>query len=137
MRASPMLTTLAAAVSLTASSPTFALDLMQAWRAALANDAQLASARSQLQATRERVPQARAGLLPSVNATAAISPQSVDTNVGPSRDFTARTYAIQLSYPRDALLATPLWIVLVAVLAALPPAWRAARVPPAHAVRFE
>ena len=99
MRASPMLTTLAAAVSLTASSPTFALDLMQAWRAALANDAQLASARSQLQATRERVPQARAGLLPSVNATAAISPQSVDTNVGPTRDFTARTYAIQLSYP--------------------------------------
>jgi len=94
-----MLKTLAAALGLAAAAPAFALDLMQAWRAAVASDAQLASARSQLQATRERVPQARAGLLPSVNATAAINPQSVDTNVSPTRDFTARTYGVQLSYP--------------------------------------
>ncbi len=99
MRALPMVKTLAAALSLGVAFPAFALDLMEAWRAALANDAQLASARSLLQATRERVPQARAGLLPSVNATAAITPQRVDTNAGPARDFTARAYAIQLSYP--------------------------------------
>ncbi len=99
MRPTPTLKALAAALALGAAAPSFALDLMQAWRAALANDAQLASARSQLQATRERVPQARAGLLPSVNATASLMPQSVDPNVGPTRDFTARTYAIQLSYP--------------------------------------
>lgn len=99
MRPNPILKALAAALALGAAAPSFALDLMQAWRAALASDAQLASARSQLEATRERVPQARAGLLPAVNATAAVMPQSVDPSVGPSRDFTARTYAIQLSYP--------------------------------------
>ncbi len=99
MRPNPILKALAAALALGAAAPSFALDLMQAWRAALASDAQLASARSQLEATRERVPQARAGLLPAVNATAAVMPQSVDPGVGPSRDFTARTYAIQLSYP--------------------------------------
>lgn len=46
-------------------------------------------------------------------------------------------WTIQLSYPAGALLATPLWIVPAALLAALPPAWRAACVPPARAVRFE
>jgi len=39
-------------------------DLLQVYRDAQANDAQFASARSQLLATRERLPQARAGLLP-------------------------------------------------------------------------
>ncbi len=99
MKPTPILKALAAALALGAAAPSFALDLMQAWRAALANDAQLASARSQLQATRERVPQARAGLLPAVNASAAVNPQTIDPSVGPTRDFTARTYAIQLSYP--------------------------------------
>jgi len=99
MRATSTLKTLAAALSLTAAAPSFALDLMQAWRAALSNDAQLASARSQLQATRERVPQARAGLLPSVAATAAMNRQNVDTNVSPTRRFTSQNYGIQLSYP--------------------------------------
>jgi putative ABC transport system permease protein len=46
-------------------------------------------------------------------------------------------WTIQLSYPAAVLLATPLWIVPVAMLAALLPAWRAACVPPAAAVRFE
>lgn len=46
-------------------------------------------------------------------------------------------WTIQLSYPLPTLLATPLWIVPAAVLAALLPAWKAARVPPARAIRFE
>jgi putative ABC transport system permease protein len=46
-------------------------------------------------------------------------------------------WTIQLSYPPGTLLATPLWIIPVAVLAALLPAWRAACQPPARAVRFE
>ena len=99
MRATPMLKTLAAALCLTAAAPSFALDLLQAWRAALTNDALLAGARSQLQATRERVPQARAGLLPSVNATAALNRQNVDTNMLPTSRFTSENYGIQLSYP--------------------------------------
>jgi len=46
-------------------------------------------------------------------------------------------WTIHLSYPAGQLLCTPLWIVPVAVLAALWPAWRAACVAPARAVRFE
>ena len=46
-------------------------------------------------------------------------------------------WTIQLHYPAEVLLSTPLWIIPVALLAALLPAWRAACVPPAAAVRFE
>src|SRR5690606_9960718 len=54
-----------------AAAPALALDLMQAWREALANDAQVASARAQLDATRERVPLARSHLPPRVCCSAA------------------------------------------------------------------
>ena len=46
-------------------------------------------------------------------------------------------WTIELHYPPGQLLTTPLWIVAVAFLAALFPAWRAARIAPAGAVRFE
>jgi putative ABC transport system permease protein len=46
-------------------------------------------------------------------------------------------WTIQLSYPTTLLVFTPLWIVPVAMIAAILPAWRAARIPPATAVRFE
>jgi putative ABC transport system permease protein len=46
-------------------------------------------------------------------------------------------WTIDLSYAPLPLVTTPLWIVGVAFLAALFPAWRAACVAPARAVRFE
>jgi putative ABC transport system permease protein len=46
-------------------------------------------------------------------------------------------WTIQLSYPAGTLLATPLWIVPVALLAALLPAWQSASRRPARAIRFE
>ena len=46
-----------------------AIDLLTLYREALENDMQFQSARFQYQATLERVPQARAGLLPNLNAT--------------------------------------------------------------------
>lgn len=46
-----------------------AIDLLQAWQAALANDPQIRAARSAADASRERVPQARAQLLPQVNVS--------------------------------------------------------------------
>ena len=67
-----------------------AMDLVQAYRDALANDAVVASARAQLDATRERVPQAQAGLLPVVNGSAVVNRQMVDTNLAPRRDFTSQ-----------------------------------------------
>ncbi|HEY5779406.1 MAG TPA: FtsX-like permease family protein [Terrimicrobiaceae bacterium] len=46
-------------------------------------------------------------------------------------------WTIDLNYPALPLVTTPLWIVGVAFLAALLPAWRAANIAPARAVRFE
>jgi outer membrane protein len=99
MTQSLLLRTCAAAVGLALSAPAFAVDLLQAWRDALSNDSQVASARAQLAATRELVPQAQAGLLPQVGASASVSRNLADTNVAPSRDFTSQFYGIQLSYP--------------------------------------
>ncbi|MDT3679618.1 MAG: TolC family outer membrane protein [Burkholderiaceae bacterium] len=89
--------------------PASAFDLMQAWREALANDAQVASARSQLDATRERVPQARSQLLPAVAATAGMNRVHVDPNRGPDRSFTSEAYAIQLSMPLLSLPEQQAW----------------------------
>ena len=49
--------------------PAWGYDLVNAYRDALANDADFLAARSALQAARENVPQARAGLLPQVSAS--------------------------------------------------------------------
>lgn len=46
-------------------------------------------------------------------------------------------WTIALQYPVLLLATTPLWFLPAAILAALLPAWRASRVPPAQAVRFE
>jgi len=75
------------------------LDIAQAYKEALANDAVVASSRAQLAAVRERVPQARAGLLPTVTGTGALSRQVVDTNLAPKREFNTQNYQISLSQP--------------------------------------
>lgn len=94
------LNALAAAMALSALANTAqAMDLAQAYRDALANDTVVASVRAQLAATREKVPQAQASLMPAVTGTSAMSRQMVDTNVAPRRDFTSQNYAVNLSYP--------------------------------------
>lgn len=76
------------------------MDLVQAWRDAAAIDPLLAGVRSQLEATRERVPQARAGLMPSVNANLAASRQAVDSSLREDRYFVnPKNYVLQLSQP--------------------------------------
>ncbi len=65
--------TLAILVAMATSAPlslACAEDLVQIYRAALTGDPVLASARATREATQELVPQARAGLLPTVNLTA-------------------------------------------------------------------
>ncbi|MGO4760950.1 TolC family outer membrane protein [Cupriavidus sp. 2KB_3] len=76
-------------------------DLLQVYRDAQANDAQFASARSQLLATRERLPQARAGLLPQVLGTAGVQRTMADYSspVDVTRYFNANTWALQLTQP--------------------------------------
>jgi outer membrane protein, protease secretion system len=60
---------LAALLACGAASPALAIDLLQAWQAALANDPQFRAARASADVARERVPQARAQLLPQVSAS--------------------------------------------------------------------
>jgi outer membrane protein len=48
------------------ASPVFAADLMQVYREAQQNDPNFAAAQATLDAGREKIPQGRAGLLPSL-----------------------------------------------------------------------
>jgi outer membrane protein len=57
-----------------------AIDLIQVYQQALANDATFASARASLAAGRERVPQGRAGLLPTVGLSGAYSKNNSDVS---------------------------------------------------------
>jgi outer membrane protein len=80
-----------------APAAAFAYDLMDAYHDAMASDAQLRSAQAALNAAREVVPQARAGLLPQVGASAEVLGNQVDTNMAPSRGYVSQVYAVQLS----------------------------------------
>ena len=55
-----------------------AADLIQVYQQALANDAVYASARASLAAGREKVPQGRAGLLPTVGVTGSYARNNTD-----------------------------------------------------------
>lgn len=57
------------AVICCSSVPASALDLAQAWQLGLNHDAVYAAARSQYRATMQKLPQARAGLMPQVDGT--------------------------------------------------------------------
>ncbi len=72
---------LAAALLLTMPIDARAEDLVQVYREALLNDPALAAARANWQATQERVPQARAGLLPNVSLSANTSGNYFGTDV--------------------------------------------------------
>jgi outer membrane protein len=82
-------------------------DLVQVYREALGYDAQYAGARYALAAGRERLPQGRAGLLPSVNLSASttrtrIDSESDDPALVPSfeRDYrTTNLYTLTLTQP--------------------------------------
>src|SRR5450830_717302 len=65
----PLIAALIASACLSLSLAAHAADLIQVYQQALANDAVYASARASLAAGREKVPQGRAGLLPTVGVT--------------------------------------------------------------------
>ena len=80
-----------------------AMDLAQAYRLALANDSQVASARLQLNAIREKLPQAQAAFRPQVSSAASLQQQYAE--IFPARgnqystDFTNQNYSVSLNYP--------------------------------------
>jgi outer membrane protein len=79
-----------------------AIDILQVYREALANDAQYASARAAAEAGQETSVQARAGLLPTIGLSGNVTRNDLDassafTNV--SRDYNSRGYTLSLSQP--------------------------------------
>jgi outer membrane protein len=78
----------------------WALNLSDAYQAALAIDPRVAAARSQLAAVRERIPQANALNLPQVGASASLGRQYLDVDDGePMRRYSPLSYGLNLSYP--------------------------------------
>ncbi|GAB4168353.1 MAG: TolC family outer membrane protein [Rhodocyclaceae bacterium] len=76
-----------------------AADLLGVYREAVANDAQLAAAKAQLAAAREREPQGRAGLLPSASASANATWNDVDSGLGGHRQYGSDAFSVQLTQP--------------------------------------
>jgi outer membrane protein len=97
--------TLGAAVVLSPQAAT-AEDLLQIYREAVANDPTLASARASWEATQEALPQARAGLLPSVNLQGNANRQNfyerlhnVDPGFSFSTQFPQYNYTVSAAQP--------------------------------------
>jgi len=97
---------LALAALLAAALPTAAAeDLLQIYRDAVANDPTLASARASWEATKEDIPQARAGLLPSVtlqgNANGEHFHERLHTDpaLSVTQNFPAANYTVSASQP--------------------------------------
>lgn len=76
-----------------------ATDLLQAYREALANDAQFAVARSTVVAGREKYDQGRSALLPQLNASASLFNNESETDLSGSRSFTTTDYQLTLTQP--------------------------------------
>ena len=77
-----------------------AADLEQVYRDALSYDAALAGARASLEAGREKLPQGRAGLLPSVNLTGNSNWNEADyRTTGRSQGYNSNGWQVQLTQP--------------------------------------
>jgi outer membrane protein len=94
-----------ALVSLLAVTPVYALDLLDIFRQAQLNDAAYAAAKAQYLAQQERLPQARAGLLPNASFDAGYDYNDLDVqyssllfNSG-QRDFESYDYGVSISQP--------------------------------------
>ena len=76
-----------------------AADLLNIYRDALVSDAAWQAARSQYEATRERLPQARAGYLPLVNGSASAFRNDINFEIAPDQRYSTHTYAVTLTQP--------------------------------------
>ena len=77
----PSVIALTAALAFALSQSVAAEDLLQVYREALQHDPAIAAARANWEATQERIPQARAGLLPNVSLSASTNANYFGTNV--------------------------------------------------------
>lgn len=87
------------------ASPLHAADLLQVYREAQQNDPSFAAAQATLEAGREKIPQARAGLLPSLNLSgnSAWNENEVSFRANPALNakpqFNSNGYQLTLSQP--------------------------------------
>src|SRR5476649_2716111 len=84
---------------MTALGSASAADLLTVYRDAQVSDPVYQSARAQYTATLEKLPQARAGYLPLIGASASVFRNYVDPLISPSVDYNTKVYAITLSQP--------------------------------------
>ncbi|MGD8477383.1 MAG: TolC family outer membrane protein [Burkholderiales bacterium] len=105
------------------ASPALAVDLMEIYQDAKQNDARYAAALAAYQARQERLPQARAGLLPNVNLDAGADYNDIDVDYdSPTfnsgrRDYESYRYGVNLRQPiyrRQNMLAVDQAVVEVA-----------------------
>ena len=104
---------MAAALLLGLAAPAWSLDLMQAYRAALEQDATVRAARAATDSARERLPQARSQLLPQVSLSVGRNHNDLTSTqtylgkpVGNSDQYYSFNQTLQL---RQALFRKPLW----------------------------
>jgi len=94
-----------ATAGILAAQPAWAADLMQVYREAQAYDAQYAAARFAVEAGREKLPQGRAGLLPSIGFGASSTWNDADTTTrgagAVTRDtrYNSSGWSVQLTQP--------------------------------------
>ncbi len=81
------------------SAALHAANLIEIYQEAVEQDAQYQSARAAYEAAREKIPQARAGLLPDINLSARRDTLNVDSNLGPSRTIDQRGVVISATQP--------------------------------------
>lgn len=104
---------IAVAVLLGLAAPAWSLDLMEAYRTALEQDATVRAARAAADSTRERLPQARSQLLPQVSLSIGRNHNdltSTQTSLGKPVNNADQYYSFnQTLQLRQALFRKPLW----------------------------
>ncbi|MEW5893866.1 MAG: TolC family outer membrane protein [Pseudomonadota bacterium] len=76
-----------------------AANLGEIYRMARANDPVFAAAQQAYQAGLEKLPQGRAGLLPSINLSASTRQNEVDSSLSGSRSYDTQSYSLALTQP--------------------------------------
>jgi len=80
-------------------TPLNAADLMNIYREALDQDAQYAAARAEHKAAQEKIPQGRAGLLPTLTLSGVKQRQLIDTSIGPENTINRTGMVVQAIQP--------------------------------------
>lgn len=106
MKLTPIALALTAAFAM---APASGADLVTLYRDARVADPVYQAARSQYQATSERLPQARSGYLPQIAATGSIFRNHAERDGAADRDYSTKTIAVTLSQP---ILRLQNWIAI-------------------------